>query len=193
MNYSQLGVDSGICSVYSFSVSDFFFFPPALGIFLSCIWGSIPSEIVKVLSPQISRPFFTEFAPLWHSFLKILVNSAPMKGTKPGGEGWGGGKKKKKRKGQSLQTLSSQLRKTGWLCLGSSSLCYTLKFYPDSELMPLYGSPHLFLFSWESQCCTAFCPMSEIHCLIYILSSFLVVQGKTITVSWEEAETKTSS
>lgn len=74
-----------------------FFFPPALGIFLSCIWGSILSEIVKVLSPQISRPFFTEFAPLWHSFLKILVNSAPMKGAKPGGEGRGGGNKKKKK------------------------------------------------------------------------------------------------
>ena len=38
-----------------------------------------------------------ELTPLWHSFLKMLVNSVPMKGTKPGGRD--GEEEKQKKKG----------------------------------------------------------------------------------------------
>lgn len=144
-------VNIGNSSAYSFSVV----LSPALSIFISCVCRLASGKDLKHYLHK-----YSDFSS-WSSLLSGLFSE------------------------NSSYLCLHEKDKASELCLLNSarllplldlfSLHYGLQLRPGIELVKSQGSPHLFLFSQESQCCTASCPMSENHCVIYfvLLSSYL--------------------
>lgn len=87
-----------------------------------------------------------------------------------------------------LPGLFPQLRETSGLCCGAPFLSCNLESLSKHQLGPSQDSIHLFSFSQGSLPCTAWWPVSENCCFIYIIRSFSFFEWDNISSFCSESK-----